>query len=1014
MFSRNYEHRSKLSSMGAASMIVYRKVLLSLIAGCTFCTSSYGEAPVEMSQFVTRLGDKLMVGDQEFRFISFNIPNLHLVEDNFSFTQPNPWRWPDEYEIADALESVRQLGGTVVRIYVLSVQREGSDMGDHVFVKGPGEFNEAAYRVLDQVLAVANQKGIRVIIPFVDNWHWWGGATEYAKFRGKDPKAFWTDEQLIADFEETLRYTLERKNTITGVAYKDDPAVFGWETGNEIDSTPEWTRRIASYIKERDSNHLVIDGYSLHGVRQESLDDPNIDVITTHHYPNTDQDYVQAILKAHQQTKGLKPYFVGEFGFVPTDRIRAVLDTVVEQGISGALLWSLRFHSRDGGFYWHWESAINGLYKAYHWPGFETGEGYYEKQVLTLMRNKAFEIRGLAVPDMEAPAAPKLFEVSDVDAISWQGSAGADRYDVERSASPDGPWQVVGPDVSDAAVQYRPLFSDTTAAIGEKYHYRVIAKNSAGQSPPSNIVRSSKVRWKTLVDECRDFELLAGYEGGVTFVGDDERKTQEDIHRLRLEKGGSVTYQVERPIDGWQIYLFASDKEAKVLVECSEDGQEFAPCKVQRQSIEVGSGDYGYHLPLLLKSSPDARGGRYLRISVASEGSTTGVQLSRVEIRYGGAKQDRPRKEATNATHGAVLNPSVLLFHKPHQLEGVQAVRHAARLGSQCVNVVVTLLCQLDEQRQVVGYGVLRKGRFIPLDERALADFQETIRRTFAEAVAHDMDIAVLAHLNSWGEVDDWRNYFQFDPLARYSGYSYEQAMIQPIKSALEAAVSAKTEVEIALAGEMGCSVFGHADSYRTLLKNFRSSTHLPHLQLGVSLNFNRVSGEYQPTEEEQAEVQELVHECDFLGLSNYYWFDLPPAASGFSKGVEYFLRGMESHGVSVPPTLPLHFSEVGIGGCTVDGQLASSPEQAALTPWEGSDRLARNPWKSEAMRRFRLQYHQALLDFLQHQPESHRVTKAFLWSEGSWDPMDVTQAGFADEAIIALIQKHNAMQDDL
>ena len=90
---------------------------------------------------------------------------------------------------------------------------------------------------------------------------------------------------------------------------KTIPAIFGWETGNELDSTPAWTRRISAFIKSQDSNHLVIDGYALHGVRQESLDDPNIDVITTHHYPNTDKDYVTAILKAHKMTAGKKTLF---------------------------------------------------------------------------------------------------------------------------------------------------------------------------------------------------------------------------------------------------------------------------------------------------------------------------------------------------------------------------------------------------------------------------------------------------------------------------------------------------------------------------------------------------------------------------------------------------------------------------------------------------------------------------------------------------------------------------------
>ena len=222
-----------------------------------------GEKP---ANFITRRGDQLFDGDKPYRFISFNIPNLMVQEDAYEFTKPNPWRWPDEFEIEDALESVRQMGGQVVRTYVLSVHRDGSDMGDVVHVERPGEFNEEGFRALDKVVEIAKRKGIRVIIPFVDQAKWWGGIGEYAAFRGKPAEAFWSDPQVIEDFEATVKYLLERKNVYTGVAYRDEPAIFGWETGNEILPTPEWTREIAAYIKELDKNHIVIDGKSLKGV----------------------------------------------------------------------------------------------------------------------------------------------------------------------------------------------------------------------------------------------------------------------------------------------------------------------------------------------------------------------------------------------------------------------------------------------------------------------------------------------------------------------------------------------------------------------------------------------------------------------------------------------------------------------------------------------------------------------------------------------------------------------------
>jgi mannan endo-1,4-beta-mannosidase len=281
-------------------------------------------ANARIDGFIYARNDQLYDGEKPFRFISFNIPNLQLVEDNFAPESRTAWTWPNEFEINDALTSIRQLGGTVARTYALSVRRESSDMGDHVYVRGPGDFNEEAFCSLDLALEGANKQGVRLIIPLVDNWKWQGGIAEYAAFRGKPAEAFWTDEQVIADFEATVRHVINRVNTRTGVAYRDDPAILGWETGNELDAPPTWTSRIAKLIKSLAPNHLVIDGYSLHGVREESLADPNIDVVTTHHYPNVGKgEYVAPIREARAKSRGRKPYFVGEFGFISPDEIEA-------------------------------------------------------------------------------------------------------------------------------------------------------------------------------------------------------------------------------------------------------------------------------------------------------------------------------------------------------------------------------------------------------------------------------------------------------------------------------------------------------------------------------------------------------------------------------------------------------------------------------------------------------------------------------------------------------------------
>src|SRR5262249_28735089 len=104
----------------------------------------------DMSRFIMRSGDKLMEGSQQYRFISFNIPNLQLVEDNLAFSATNEWRFPDEFEINDALTTIKQMGGRATRMYVISICRKEGPNPIPCHVRKPGEFNEDAFRALDK------------------------------------------------------------------------------------------------------------------------------------------------------------------------------------------------------------------------------------------------------------------------------------------------------------------------------------------------------------------------------------------------------------------------------------------------------------------------------------------------------------------------------------------------------------------------------------------------------------------------------------------------------------------------------------------------------------------------------------------------------------------------------------------------------------------------------------------------------------------------------------------------
>jgi len=583
--------------------------------------------------FISVKDGKLMDGDKEFRFISFNIPNLNYVEDEFDYSTKHPYRMPDTYEIADAMESIKQLGGNVIRNYTFPV-RNIKEEPYPTYVIAPGEFDEQSFKTMDTLLAIANQKGVRVILPFVNNWQWMGGRPQYADFRGKNQDDFWSDPQLIEDVKTTINFVVNRKNTVTGVLYKDDKSIFCWETGNELYSTPQWTATICRYIKSLDQNHLIMDGFNaIDGIapQTESFTEPSVDIVSTHHYETDPAMIIQHIKQNSAIVAGRKPYIVGEFGFVSTPAIEKVLDYVInDKSIAGAMIWSLRHHRKEGGFYWHSEPLGGGIYKAYHWPGFASGIEYDEKNLLNVMQKKAFEIQGLKVPEVVKPAAPKLLPISEPAHISWQGSVGASSYNIERAVSANGPWQLVGFDVDDASVQYFSLFNDTSVEFGQKYFYRVIAKNLGGNSEPSNVVGPVKAERKCLIDDMVNFGTFYHKNGNVSIVTDNDRSYREKTHRILGDVNAELIYVVNGNLKACNVYAFSEEDAASLEFYVSTDNKEYSKVEFERSSLFAGKGDYGYWVPCtytytaseLLKAS-------YVKIVFKQK-----TQMARVEAYY--------------------------------------------------------------------------------------------------------------------------------------------------------------------------------------------------------------------------------------------------------------------------------------------------------------------------------------------------------------------------------------------
>jgi len=546
-------------------------------------------------RFISRDGNRLMDGGKEFRFIGANMPGL-VVPYDFTLRLPERMTLPSPWEIEDAFKTLDRMNLRVVRTWNLPMRGPDEPAQPWHYVLAPGQFNEEAFKTIDHTLALASRYGVRVMLDLTaDSGDYLGGVGTYAAHRGKKRSDFWTDPQLRADYKATVRYVLNRVNSVTGVPYKNDKAILAWQFGNEMHSAQtNWLSEMAAYMKSLDPNHLVAE--TRHQTGPAQLIDPNIDLLTRHYYPDygkVGSDWVTACRKEIDAIKGQRPFFVGEFGpyidgkiftkETAPEKLKTFLDGCIgTEGMAGAMLWSMYFHRQDGGFRWHQIFTYPSVW-SYHFPGFPSADAQAEIGVMREMRDAAFRIQGLSVPPMMVPDAPELLPFKEVPMFSWRGSAGAEGYDVERASSADGPWSVLAANVSDADIAYRPLFSDVTAKTGETWFYRVTARNASGKSQPSNAVGPVKVKELCAVDEFQDLTRVAGRSQGLTLDNTYNARYAEYLFRVKGTTNDWLSYAVTGPVRDVRVTaFFLAGNVCEPIIQVSADGQTFVATSVER------------------------------------------------------------------------------------------------------------------------------------------------------------------------------------------------------------------------------------------------------------------------------------------------------------------------------------------------------------------------------------------------------------------------------------------------
>lgn len=369
------------------------------------------------------------------------------------------------------------------------------------------------------------------------------------------------------------------------------------------------------------------------------------------------------------------------------------------------------------------------------------------------------------------------------------------------------------------------------------------------------------------------------------------------------------------------------------------------------------------------------------------------------------------------------LDPMVALFHK-WQMKGAPAVvEAAAKNGHDHVQFCIALQALLDPGHRVQAIGLYRENRdpekggnaFYPSDPAVRAELKSYYAACFAKAVETKLAISVLLHLNAHGDIQEWRNHFDFDPLQALAGKTYEQSVLLPVIEALESNVPADWPVDFSLQGEMGTTVFKHPDSWLTLIERLRSRGKLTKVRFGLSFNYQGVAGRAVPAGTDPAALKKLWDACDFIGVSMYQRVSMPPRIEDFDLAVGLFAGEFQGLGCPLPAAKPLHFVEVGLGGgglSEVDWKSrvpATSAADAARAPYLGSPSATQaDPWADPSLKSLRGDYHRVLCRYLADTRQRHPVRRAFLWSFGSWDPQGLEEPRFADLDIIRGINDHN------
>jgi len=234
------------------------------------------------NNFVTVKGNRFYLKGKPYYFLGTNLwygANLGALAEG-----------GNRQRLQQELDHLQALGITNLRILGAS---EGLTQHNTVWPPiqpEPGQYDERILQGLDFLLVEMARRDMKAVIYLNNFWVWSGGMSQYVSWLTGEaipnpfkPKYSWhqfmnfsarfySHQQANQYFYQYVKRLIQRRNSINGRLYSEDPTIMAWQLANEprpgqgkeaIPNFPvflKWIKETSDFIRSLDGNHLISTG----------------------------------------------------------------------------------------------------------------------------------------------------------------------------------------------------------------------------------------------------------------------------------------------------------------------------------------------------------------------------------------------------------------------------------------------------------------------------------------------------------------------------------------------------------------------------------------------------------------------------------------------------------------------------------------------------------------------------------------------------------------------------------